>query len=86
MPTYEYRCRSCGHVFEVSHGMRENPSPRCPTCGGACERVISGGAGVIFKGGGFYATDSRRPTRGLCDRTTRCCGRNEPCESPPCRE
>jgi len=57
MPTYDYRCTACGHVFDLFHGMSEHPAPDCPKCGRPCERVISGGAGLIFKGQGFYATD-----------------------------
>ena len=85
MPTYDYRCKGCGHVFELFHGMSEDPAPECPECGQACERVISGGAGLIFRGNGFYATDYR-DGRGTasCGRTTRCCGRSEPCNAPPC--
>ena len=85
MPTYDYKCKGCGHVFELFHGMSENPAPHCPKCGEPCERLISGGAGVVFKGNGFYATDYRgNPGRASCDRTTRCCGRTEPCDTPPC--
>lgn len=85
MPTYDYRCRACGHVFELSHAMSEDPEPQCPQCGSPCQRVISGGAGIIFKGNGFYATDHRgNPGRASCDRTTRCCGRAQPCDTPPC--
>ena len=85
MPTYDYKCRTCGHVFELFHGMSEDPAPHCPKCGDSCEKVISGGAGLIFKGNGFYATDYGRSMGGAsCGRTTRCCGRTEPCETPPC--
>jgi putative FmdB family regulatory protein len=86
MPTYDYRCEACGHVFELFHRMSEDPTPDCPECGQSCERMISGGAGLIFKGSGFYATDYGAAGRSACDRTTRCCGRTEPCDSPPCRD
>ena len=87
MPTYDYRCKACGHALELFHGMSETPAPDCPKCDRACERMISGGARLIFKGNGFYATDHRgSPGRASCDRTTRCCGRTEPCDAPPCRE
>jgi putative FmdB family regulatory protein len=59
MPTYDYRCEKCGHQFEVFHGMRERKTRRCPRCKGRARRVISGGAGLIFKGSGFYITDHR---------------------------
>jgi len=61
MPTYEYRCRKCGHVFEVFQNMTDPPRKRCPRCGGRVERLPGTGAGVIFKGSGFYATDYRSP-------------------------
>jgi len=84
MPTYDYKCKACGQSFELFHGMSENPAVECPECGGQCTRLISGGAGLIFKGNGFYATDRGSPSRTLCDRNTRCCGRSEPCDTPSC--
>ncbi len=58
MPTYEYRCPK-GHDFDVFQKMSDPPGAKCPRCGRAAERVISAGAGFIFKGEGFYITDSR---------------------------
>lgn len=58
MPTYEYRCPK-GHEFERFQSMSEKPVAECPECGEASERLLSGGAGFIFKGEGFYITDSR---------------------------
>jgi len=84
MPTYDYRCESCGHVFELFHGMTENPAPCCPECGGKSTRLISGGAALIFKGNGFYATDHRSSGNAACGAATRCCGRSQPCDTPPC--
>ena len=57
MPTYEYRCKSCKHRFEVFQSMTANPISVCPKCGGEVERLIGTGAGPIFKGKGFYQTD-----------------------------
>jgi putative FmdB family regulatory protein len=57
---YEYQCRPNSHRFEVRHGMNENPIQACPECGGEVRRVIQP-VGVVFKGSGFYATDSRKP-------------------------
>jgi putative FmdB family regulatory protein len=60
MPTYEYRCPK-GHTFEKFYprvGGARHLS--CPTCGKKAERLISGGAGLVFKGSGFYATDYKR--------------------------
>jgi putative FmdB family regulatory protein len=57
MPTYEYRCQKCDHTFEAFQSMTEKPLRKCPKCGGAVKRLISSGAGLIFKGAGFYITD-----------------------------
>lgn len=60
MPTYEYACRGCGHEFEVFHSITADPIKKCPKCGKLkVERKVSLGAGVLFKGGGFYETDYR---------------------------
>ncbi len=59
MPTYDYECSKCGHRFEVFQSMTDEPKKRCPECKGKVQRLISGGAGIIFKGSGFYQTDYR---------------------------
>lgn len=60
MPTYEYHCKSCGHELEEFQSMTAKPLKKCPECGkNALERKIGIGAGVLFKGGGFYETDYR---------------------------
>jgi putative FmdB family regulatory protein len=59
MPTYEYRCEKCGHEFEAFQTISEPPVEKCPLCSGKVKRIISGGAGLIFKGTGFYITDHR---------------------------
>lgn len=58
MPTYDYRCPA-GHEFERFQRMSDDPRAECPECGKEAERVISGGAGFLFKGEGFYITDYR---------------------------
>ncbi len=58
MPTYEYRCPK-GHEFELFQSMSEEPQTPCPECGELAQRLMSGGAGLIFKGDGFYITDYR---------------------------
>lgn len=58
MPTYEYRCPK-GHEFEVVQRMSEAPVAPCPECGEAAVRLLSAGAGFLFKGEGFYITDYR---------------------------
>lgn len=59
MPTYEYKCRKCGHRFEEFQSITEPPRRRCPICKGRVERLIGAGAGILFKGEGFYTTDYR---------------------------
>jgi putative FmdB family regulatory protein len=59
MPTYEYECLENGHRFEEYQFITEDPIEVCPYCGGPTRRLISGGAGIIFKGTGFYQTDYR---------------------------
>lgn len=59
MPTYEYRCRECGRRFDVFQRMSDAPVAACAECGGNAERLMSGGAGLLFKGEGFYITDYR---------------------------
>jgi len=59
MPTYAYRCRKCGHEFELEHSIKDEAPKRCPKCRGRAVRVPAGGAGLLFKGSGFYITDYR---------------------------
>lgn len=61
MPTYEYRCKKCGYHFEEFQNITEDPLIHCPNkdCNGNIYRVISPGAGFLFKGSGFYETDYR---------------------------
>jgi len=60
MPTYGYKCPKCGHEYEKLQKMSDNNRAKCPNCGTRGIRVISGGAGVVFKGSGFYETDYKR--------------------------
>ena len=57
MPTYEYECIECGKHFDVFQNMSDETLKHCPVCGGSVRRLIGSGAGIIFKGSGFYATD-----------------------------
>lgn len=59
MPTYEYECTKCGHHFERFQSMGDEPLKRCPECRCKVNRLIGTGAGIIFKGSGFYQTDYR---------------------------
>ena len=60
MPTYDYECQGCGHVFEEFQSITEQPLKKCPECKkNKLKRLISGGAAILFKGSGFYQTDYR---------------------------
>jgi len=59
MPTYENVCKKCGHEFEAFQSIKDSPLKRCPKCRGAVKRKIGVGAGLLFKGSGFYITDYR---------------------------
>jgi len=60
MPTYEYRCSGCGREFEEFQSITSKPIRKCPSCGkNKVDRLIGSGAGLIFKGSGFYQTDYR---------------------------
>ena len=59
MPTYDYECTDCGRRFEIFHGMTEEPRTECEVCKGRLKKLIGPGAGIIFKGSGFYCTDYR---------------------------
>ena len=58
MPTYQYACTECGHAFEQVQSFSEDSLTVCPACEGRLRKVFSA-AGVVFKGSGFYRTDSR---------------------------
>ena len=58
MARYDYKCTSCGLVFEVEHPMGAHPEVTCPDCGAAASQVFSA-SGIVFKGSGFYNTDQR---------------------------
>ena len=69
MPTYEYKC-PVGHTFEKFYPTMNNQRRvKCPTCGKLAERQISGGAGLVFKGSGFYVTDYKRAGSGNPEST-----------------
>jgi len=58
MPTYEYRCKSCGHQLEVQQAFTDDPLTECPECDGPLRKVY-GNVGISFKGSGFYKNDAR---------------------------
>ena len=61
MPTYDYECKNCGHVFEYFQAMADDPLTTCPDCRTeSLRRLVGGGMGVIFKGSGFYVNDAKK--------------------------
>ncbi len=62
MPTYEYRCRDCGHTFDIVQKMSDDPLTHCPECGGELRKVFAPPA-ISFKGSGFYATDHGKKSK-----------------------
>ena len=68
MPTYEYTCSKCGHEMEAFQSMKDEPLKRCPACKkSALKRKVGGGAGLIFKGSGFYITDYKKKPAAKAD-------------------
>jgi putative FmdB family regulatory protein len=63
VPTYQYACTACGEPLEAVQSFTDAPLTECPACGGALRKVFSA-VGVVFKGSGFYKTDSRKGTSG----------------------
>lgn len=60
MPTYDYQCKKCDHTWDEFQSIKAKPTTKCPECGKkSAQRLISGGGGILFKGGGFYETDYR---------------------------
>jgi putative FmdB family regulatory protein len=60
MPTYDYKCDACEHAWEEFQSIKAEPTKKCPSCGKKkARRLIGGGAGLIFRGSGFYLTDYR---------------------------
>ena len=80
MPTYEYACQKCGHEFEQFQSMRDETLKKCPKCKKAgLKRLVGGGAGLIFKGTGFYITDYKNKRGGKSEGG----GESKPTESKP---
>lgn len=81
MPTYDYQCRVCGSVTEVIHSMLESGPESCERCGGELRRVLYP-AGIIFKGSGFYRTDSRAAGSGSDTRPSKPGGEPAKADAP----
>ena len=89
MPTYDYECGECGHRWELFQQMSENRKRKCPECGRLkARRLIGPGAGIIFKGSGFYQTDYRSDSyKAEAKKDTDsgdCSGNPTSCSGPSC--
>jgi len=87
MPTYEYQCRSCHRRFERLQSFAAKPVSVCPKCGKrSVKRLISSGAGLLFKGSGFYATDYRSSgyKKQASEESKPCSGEPKTCSKPSC--
>lgn len=82
MPTYEYKCQKCSKVFDVFQKMTEKPLSKCPDtkCNGKVKRLLGTGAGFIFKGSGFYATDYRSESYKKRERQEQSASSVSPCQ------
>jgi len=67
VPTYDYRCQACGHTVELVHSILEDGPDACEKCGGPVQRGVHA-TGVIFRGSGFYVTDSRSSSKPASDK------------------
>ena len=71
MPTYDYKCEACNHEWELFQSMNDSPVKRCPKCKKQkAKRLMGLGAGLIFKGTGFYETDYKKKTGGESKEST----------------
>ena len=85
MPTYEYECNKCGNKFEEFQSIKAPALKKCPKCKGKVQRLISGGAGLIFKGTGFYQTDYKKSSV-TSEPTSSCEGSGVACKGCPKKE
>jgi putative FmdB family regulatory protein len=85
MPTYDYECGACGHRFEVFQRMSDPKLEDCPKddCGGRVRRLLGTGAGLIFKGSGFYQTDYRSDSYRSAQKSEGKGGEGKPAEGKP---
>jgi len=83
LPLYEYRCSKCGQTVDIKHGFKETVSDPCAACGGPLARVFNP-AGIVFKGSGFYVTDSRpKSSEGSSGSSESKSSESKPAESKP---
>lgn len=83
MPNYDYKCLKCKKKFEQFQRMSDKPLAKCIYCKGRVERLIGAGAGLIFKGSGFYATDYKKKSEGKKPEDKKS---EKPSESSPKKE
>lgn len=73
MPTYDYKCDSCGNTFEVFQKMSDPAIKECPKCGKEVHKVLSASIGISFKGSGFYVNDSKSSeSSSACSNCKKC--------------
>jgi putative FmdB family regulatory protein len=84
VPTYEYECKTCGLRFEQRQAMAEAPVAHCPDCAGEVQRLVSGGAGFIVKGGGHARSGRGGNACSFETSGTTCCGRDARCGKSSC--
>lgn len=83
MPTYEYECTHCGHSFERFQKITDQALDKCPKCEKKVRRLIGSGAGIIFKGTGFYATDYRKSSAPSSEKSATPCQKGDGCKTCP---
>ena len=86
MPTYDYECNKCEHRFEAFQSIMDKPLSKCPKCGGKVRRLIGTGAGILFKGSGFYQTDYRSNSykqKAESEKKSDCQGASDSVKSKP---
>ena len=84
MLAYEYKCQHCGRQFERRQAITEPPLTACPECGGEVRRLLSGGAGILVRGGAGHEREGHGGSCGFRENGATCCGRPERCDRPPC--
>jgi putative FmdB family regulatory protein len=79
MPLYDYKCTKCGKTYEIRHGFDETHGETCASCGGALARVFNP-APIVFKGSGFYVTDSRKSSSASSSKPAESSTESKPAE------
>jgi len=79
MPTYDYKCPECSVKFEKFHGISESPDVKCPKCGTSSTKQIGGGAGIMFKGSGFYVNDYKSSSSEKASSAPKACAGGGAC-------